>query len=113
MAFQHNLSRADNNLSTDFTAVYTLVVSTEVLPQPVYQAPSEEGGDPILVTKHTIRFSTKTFANQSARNTGKGAIAEHSYIEPYPLTSSADNVVAFCYTWLAANVDMFADATSI
>ena len=79
----------------------------------MYLAPQEEGDEPTLVAKHTINFKTATFSDKDARDTGRGCIAEHSYSEPYAMPSSEDNVVAFCYAWLSANVAMFADATNV
>ena len=113
MAFQHNLDKTDNNFSTDFTGVYTLVSTVEIVPEPVYKAPAEGGGEPTLVSKHTIKFKTMTFVDKDARDTNKGHIAEQSYQEPYVIPSSQDNVIAFCYAWLSANVAMFADATDV
>lgn len=113
MAFQHNLNSSDNNLAVDFIAAYTVVADIEILKQPVYIAPSGEGGEPGIASTHTIKFTTRTFVNKDASTLGKGPIAEHNYIEPYSLTTSTDNVIAYCYNWLSENVTLFDSATSV
>lgn len=113
MAFQHTLSREHNKFGADFTNAYTLVSGVSITPRPMLTAPAEEGGEPTVVAKHTLEFDTATYADQATRDADGSPLALHHYTVPYVIPSSEDNVIAFCYTWLIANVAMFDGATNI
>jgi len=112
MALQHNTTASDNDIGIAVNNCYTVVSEATIDKTPRYSAPAEEGGEPVLRTKHTLRFKTTTYVNQAAANENKNMIAQHSYEEDLP-ASYSNNIIAYCYTWLKSNVSLYDSATDV
>lgn len=89
---------------------YTFITEIEIKRYPVYNAPTTEGGEPTLVSSHTIRFRTESYSSESARNSGSSPVAGHGYTIPVDYTANT-NILQTCYTWLKSNVNIFSNAT--
>ena len=113
MALQHNISATDNSIGVDFTDAYTVVLNMTILKEARYDPPSEEGGDPARRVKHTLTFDTFTYTSKANYDAGKDSIANHHYVEDYPLDYSQANAIAYAYVWLKANVLIYAAATEV
>jgi hypothetical protein len=113
MALQHNILGTDNTIGVDFTGAYTVVVNMAIAKEARYNAPAEEGGDPVLRVKHTLKFDTLTYTSKANYDAGKDSIAEHHYIEDYPLDYSEANSIAYAYEWLKTNVVVYSSATDV
>ena len=113
MALQHNILATDNSIGVDFTDAYTVVVNMTIVKAARYNAPAEEGGDPILRVKHTLKFDTLTYTSKANYDTGKQPISEHHYTEDYPLDYSEANSIAYVYEWLKTNVSVYSSATDV
>lgn len=113
MALQHSSSASNNDVGIDLTNCYTIIKSAGIEKMARYRAPIEEGGDPILITKFTLKFSTETYVSAEACANNKNTIAQHNYEEDYLLDYAQENTIAYCYEWLKTNVSLYSEATSV
>lgn len=90
-------------------AAYTIITDLQVIRSPFYTPPSTEGGEPTLVSSHTIKFRTESYASEQARDSGASPVAGHGYTIPFDAAVTT-NILAYVYGWLKENVHIFADA---
>ena len=113
MALSHTLTQEHNKFGLDIPNVYAKIIDVVIKDEPILHAPEAEGGDPVTVSKHTVKFTVHTFVSKEKSQMKEGPVAAHTYTIPLDYNTNT-NIIAACYAWLKANVPMlYSDAADI
>ena len=108
MALTSNIQ--ETSFGIPVSGAYTVITSVSVEKRPFFAAPAQEGGEPIVVSSHTVRFTAESWSSQASRDERKSPVAGYGFTAPYDV-SVQQNVLAYLYEWLKANVITFSEAT--
>lgn len=100
----------ENLFGVPAPSAYTIISHIEIQKRDIISVKNETE-TPTVITKHVLKFETKTFFNEQSKNS-TNAIASHGYTIPFDYDVNT-NVVEYCYNFLKQNIAIYQNAIDV